>query len=315
MLHEYLFLITLSFGITLLIGSPLIHLLKALGSNQAIREDGPKSHLEKKSNVPTMGGIIFLIPAFLLTLAICFIKKDCQTLDLIVVMAVTLVMAILGFTDDYLKIKKQHNKGVSGWIKLLIQFLVSLIIVYLYNEGDLLIYLIWVFFIIAGAANSYNLTDGLDGLVTSVSLASFLGCLFLFNQYNEVALSYLVSIFFGSLLGFLCFNKYPAKVFMGDTGSLAIGGAIGAIAVVSRSELFLICFATIPIIEALSVIIQVVSYQLSKKFLGAGKRIFKMAPLHHHFELCNWKETDIVKRFVIFQIACVIVGILFLSLQ
>src|SRR3989338_8928370 len=218
-------------------------------------------------------------------------------------------MMFLGFFDDILKVLKKHNKGISGWLKLLIQLLVSLIIYLKYKEGAGLFYLIWVFFIISVASNSYNLTDCLDGLLTKVSLLSFLGFIVLFFQTGKPELVYLSLIFCGSLLGFLYFNKHPAKVFMGDTGSLALGGAIGSMAMVTHTELYLICFATIPIIEALSVILQVLSCQLSKKFLGEDRRIFKMAPLHHHFELIGWSETQIVSRFILFQLACSGIGI------
>ena len=224
----------------------------------------------------------------------------------------TAIMMFLGFFDDILKVLKKHNKGISGWLKLLIQLLVSLIIYLKYKEGAGLFYLIWVFFIISGASNSYNLTDGLDGLLTKVSLLSFLGFIVLFFQTGKPELVYLSLIFCGSLLGFLYFNKHPAKIFMGDTGSLAIGGAIGSMAIVSRSELYLILFATIPILEALSVILQVASCQFSKRFLGKDIRIFKMTPLHHHFELIGWKETMIVNRFFIFQAICVALGIVIL---
>lgn len=306
----YLCLFLISLTASFLLGNPLIKIFKSIGIKQFIRETGPKNHIEKKSMVPTIGGVIFLIPLLTISIILVFVKKDLCTLDLVVVLSTTFVMAVLGFVDDYLKVIKKQNKGVSGLIKLFIQLLVSLVIVHIYSEEAGLIYLIWVFFIISGASNSYNLTDGLDGLLTSISLATFIGFFFLLSQYNKTELSYFIVIFLGSLLGFLYFNKYPAKVFMGDTGSLAIGGAVGALAIVSRSELYLICFATVPIIEAFSVILQVASCQLSKRFLGIDKRIFKMTPLHHHFELCGWKETDIVKRFFIFQVVCVVIGIL-----
>ena len=303
-----LFFITLS--ISLAIGKPLINFLKSFRVKQTIREEGPQSHIQKKSQTPTIGGLIFLIPTFVVTMILCFLKKDFQTLDLLVVLGITLAMATLGFIDDYLKVVKKHNKGISGWIKLFVQFVVSLVIYCLYKEEASLFYLIWVFFVIAGASNSYNLTDGLDGLVASISLLSLLGLSFLCLQSQKGELETFLVIFIGSLFGFLYFNKHPAKVFMGDTGSLAIGGAIGALAIVSRHELFLAFFATIPILEALSVILQVASCQLSKKFLGQDKRIFKMTPLHHHFELIGWKETEIVKRFFVFQFICVVVGII-----
>ena len=304
----YLFLLTIPLLISLLIGNPLIQLLKSLNAKQIIREDGPKEHLKKKSKVPTIGGLMFLIPAFISIFIICFARKNLQTTDLVIVLGVTLIMAILGFLDDYLKVLKKHNKGISGWLKLFIQFAVSLVIYYKYNSGVGIVYLIWAFFIIAGASNSYNLTDGLDGLVGSISFLSLLGFSFLFYKLGRIELLYFSIALSGSLLGFLYFNKHPAKVFMGDTGSLALGGAIGSMAMVTHTELYLICFATIPVMETLSVILQVLSCKLSKKFLGVDKRMFKMAPLHHHFELVGWSETQIVKRFFLFQLACTFIG-------
>ena len=313
MINNYTFLFA-SFIIPLLLvlisGNPLIQVLKSLNAKQIVREDGPRDHIVKKSKTPTIGGLIFLVSVFFISFAVYFLKKDYQTLDLVIVLSTTFIMAVLGFIDDYLKVLKKHNKGISGWNKLFIQLLVSLVIFYLYKGNLGIIYLIWVFFIISGASNSFNLTDGLDGLLTSVSLVSFLGFSILLYKYNKPELALFSIIMLGALLGFLYFNKHPAKIFMGDTGSLALGGAIGSLAVVSKTELFLVCLATIPIIEALSVILQVTSFQFSKRFFGTDKRIFKMAPLHHHLELCGWKETDIVRIFFIFQLVCVLIGII-----
>lgn len=302
-----LFIISLIFS--LIIGNFFIPILKSINAKQAIREDGPSLHVAKKSQTPTIGGLIFLIPVFFITLILCIRKKDFLTMDLTVVLCTTFTMAALGFIDDYLKIRKKHNKGISGWIKLLIQLLVSFSLFCIYKEANFF-YLLWFFFVIAGASNSYNLTDGLDGLLGSIALASFLGFFALFYHTGKLELLTFSFIFSAALVGFLYFNRHPAKVFMGDTGSLAIGGAIGSLAIASRAELFLIFFAAIPILEALSVILQVISFKYSKKFLGVDKRLFKMAPLHHHFELIGWKETDIVKRFFVFQVICTLIGIL-----
>ena len=307
-----LLFVFLSITITFFLGNPLIKLLSSLNVKQTIREDGPQAHKGKKSNVPTIGGLIFLIPLFLLTFLLFLVKKDLQTTDLFFVLFITFTMAALGFIDDYLKIQKKHNKGISGWAKLAVQLLISTLLAYKYDPGFGIIYFIWTFFIISGASNSYNLTDGLDGLIAGVSVLSFLGFSVLLYKLNKLEIVIFSIIFLGALLSFLYFNKHPAKVFMGDTGSLAIGGAIGSIAVISRTELYLICFATIPIIEALSVIIQVLSCQFSKRFFKKDIRIFRMAPLHHHFELCGWRETEIVKRFFLFQLICMTIGIIIL---
>lgn len=315
MVSYYLLFFFIALISSLLLGYPLIKLFDNLSAKQTIREDGPKHHLKEKAQVPTFGGLIFLIPVILITIVLLLTKKQFQTLDILVILVTMLTLGILGFIDDYLKVIKKHNKGISGWTKLFIQLLVSSIIFIIYKEDAPIIYLIWIFFIIAGASNSYNLTDGLDGLVASISILSFLGFAFLFSNLNKPEIVSFLIIFIGTLLAFLYFNKHPAKVFMGDTGSLAIGGAVGSLAVISRQELYLIFFATIPILEALSVILQVLSCQLSKKFLGVDKRIFKMAPLHHHFELSGWKETDIVKRFFAFQLVCVVIGMFVMSLR
>ncbi len=310
--YKCLFIFLISFLIVLVFGHPLIKVLETINIKQTIRVDGPQEHRITKSNTPTIGGLLFLIPVFGLTIIMCLLKNNFQTLDLFIVVGTALIFFILGFLDDYLKVVKKHNKGISGWVKLFIQFLVSIVIFYFYKESSSWICLLWTFFIIAGASNAYNLTDGLDGLLGSVTLAGIVGFLILLLHVNKIELFYFLVILAGALLGFLHFNKYPAKVFMGDTGSLSIGGIIGALAIVTKTEWYLILFATIPILEALSVILQVLSCQFSKRFLGADKRIFKMAPLHHHFELCGWKETDIVKRFFLFQIFCVMLGVLIL---
>ncbi len=304
----YLALFFIPLLISLLAGNHLIQLLKSINARQTIREDGPKSHIKKKSNIPIIGGLLFLIPTFLLTSVLVIFSKNIRSMDLLVIAGTTFILGALGFIDDYLKIFKKHNKGISGWFKLFIQLLVSLIIYFKFNNGIGIVYLLWTFFVIAGASNSYNLADGLDGLLGSITLLSLLGYSFLLYKSGRIDLLYFTIILSGSLIGFLYFNKHPAKVFMGDTGSLALGGAIGSIAMVTHTELYLICFATIPILEAISVILQVLSCQFSKKFLGKDIRPFKMAPLHHHFELIGWSETTIVKRFFIFQLACIFVG-------
>jgi len=294
---------------SLLLGKPVIKFLKRLSTVQTIREDGPTRHVQEKAHTPTIGALIFLIPVLSFSVLALYFSKEFRTLDFIVVFCTTLVLSFLGFLDDYLKVIKRHNKGVSGYIKLFVQLLISFVIFYLYKEERSILYFLLVYFVIAGASNSYNLTDGLDGLLASVSIASFIGFIVLLNLHAKFELLALSVLFLGSLIGFLFFNKYPAKVFMGDTGSLAIGGAIGSLALVTRSELYLAFFAAVPILEAVSVILQVTSCQLSKRFLGVDKRIFKMAPLHHHFELCGWTENTVVRRFFVFQLVCTLVGI------
>ena len=315
-MSDYLFYIVLfliSLTLSLLAGKPVIDLLKKSSIKQFIREEGPQEHKIKKSSTPTLGGLIFLIPSFFITAIACFLKKEFLTIDLAIVLFVTFIMALAGFVDDFLKIQKKQNKGISGWTKLFLQFLLSLLIFYMYKENGNIIYLVWIFFIFSGACNAYNLTDGLDGLVASVSVLSLVGLSFLLYGLNKPELLVFCIILSGTLIGFLYYNKHPAKVFMGDTGSLAIGAGIGTIALVTHSELYLILFSAIPVLEALSVIIQVSVFKITRWLFKKPKRVFKMTPLHHHFELGGWKETTIVKRFFIFQAICVVIGIIFLK--
>lgn len=305
----YLILFFASLVVSLGFGILLIKLLRQAGLTQPVRRDGPEEHLRKKVNIPTIGGLIFLVPLFILSLILFLTKKNFQSQDFIVVAGVTFLMSLLGFADDYLKILKKRNKGITGWTKICVQLLVSAVIAFLYKDGFILLYIVWVFFVISGSANSYNLTDGLDGLLASISFVGILGMIIFLNYNSYFELACFLSIFLGGILGFLYFNKHPAKVFMGDTGSLAIGGAVGVVAIVTKSEFYLLSFAIIPILEALSVILQVVSCQFSKRFLGKDIRIFKMAPLHHHFELSGWSETKVVKRFFIFQLICTLIGL------
>ena len=212
--YSFCIVLTLiSLILSLLLANPLISFLKSISAKQSIRESGPASHIPSKSGTPTIGGLIFLIPLFTLSLCILFFNKEFFTKDLLVIMAVTFVMALLGFIDDYLKVRKKQNKGISGWTKLFIQFIVAFIIYFLYKEDNNLLYLFWIYFILAGAANSCNLTDGLDGLLTSVSIVGFSGFFVLLHFLDKPELLLFISIFFGGLLGFLYFNRYPAKVF------------------------------------------------------------------------------------------------------
>lgn len=305
----YFLILAVSLILTLILGGPLIDFLRTLKAKQTIREDGPARHINEKANTPTIGGLIFLIPFFLISIGLLTINETLRSANIYVILGTTFILFLLGFIDDYLKILKKHNKGISGWIKLAIQLALSIIIFFIYSEDKSIFSLIWIFFVIAGASNSYNLTDGLDGLVTSISILTFFGFFSICLIKNMPELATLCIVFSGVLLGFLYFNKYPAKIFMGDTGSLAIGGAVGAISVASKSELLLMILATIPILEALSVILQVFSCQISKKILGKDLRIFKMAPLHHHFELIGWTETQIVNRFFLFQAIIIVFGI------
>ena len=200
-------LFIISITIPLLLANPLINVFKTFGVKQTIREDGPAHHITQKSNIPTLGGVIFLIPVILLTMFLFFTDKDYKNLDLIIVFGSTLVMGTLGFIDDFLKIIKKHNKGVSGWFKLFIQLLLTLILFFymlpnisnslpfIPKEIIGLVYFLWIFFVMSGASNSYNLTDGLDGLLCTISIAGFAGYYFLLNNINRPELACFSSIF------------------------------------------------------------------------------------------------------------------------
>ncbi|WP_048894732.1 phospho-N-acetylmuramoyl-pentapeptide-transferase [Tepidanaerobacter acetatoxydans] len=288
---------------TAALGLLLIPILEKLKFGQTVRDDGPQRHL-KKMGTPTMGGIIF-IPAIALT-TLLFTGFSFDTFVAIISM---IGFGLIGFADDFIKITKKRSLGLRANQKLLFQLIFSIVLVlYVFinysrpteillpfypkmiNLG--LFYIpITIIFVIIGTVNSVNLTDGLDGLVSGiVAIVSFFYTVFLIiNDYPDLAI--FSAAITGACLGFLLFNHYPAKVFMGDTGSLGLGGAIASIAVLSRSHFYLAVFGIIFVIETLSVILQVVFFKIT------GKRIFKMSPIHHHFELCGWSERKVVHTF------------------
>lgn len=292
-----------AFVIVLILAPFTIPFLLRLKVGQTVRDDGPQSHL-KKTGTPTMGGIMFLVAAFVPSL---FFLDEYPAVA--PVLALTLGMGLVGFLDDYIKVVLKRSMGLRAWQKLLLQFVITAafcwyIVVILhcdlsmkipFFEGkylDLGIFNIpLLFVVIIGTDNATNLTDGLDGLATTVTIfvaGFFTICsLFLGDAVTPFTLAFL-----GALIGFLMFNVYPAKVFMGDTGSLAIGGFVAATAYVLQMPLFLLLVGIIYVIETLSVMMQVSYFKLTH-----GKRIFKMAPIHHHFELCGWSEAKIVAVF------------------
>lgn len=320
----------LSLILTLIFGKIFIPLLRRLRFGQYIRDDGPSSHL-KKEGTPTMGGIIFLIPLCITTLLLA--KKS---LDFVIVaVLVTMGFAFIGFLDDYIKIAMRRSLGLRAYQKIIGQIIVAVIfaifayrhayvgssiyIPFTTREWDLGIwYIPFIVFVIIGTVNSTNLTDGLDGLASGVTLiVAITFCiisLFLSKNMDEEGLAYIsanyhnLAIFAGALagscLGFLRYNAYPAKVFMGDTGSLGIGGAIAALAILLRMPLFLPIIGGIYMIESISVILQVASFKLT------GRRIFKMSPLHHHFELKGMEEAKIVTMFMIITVVLCLIGLL-----
>lgn len=305
--------LTVAFAISAAAGPVLIPFLKRIKAGQTVRSDGPKEHL-KKTGTPTMGGFLILISVTVTSLF--FVKEYPKTVP---VLFVTLGFGIIGFLDDYLKIVFRSSEGLKPWQKLLLQLLVSAMFAYYmvymsgipltmripFLEGYYLDLGIWripaLFIIMAGCANGTNFTDGLDGLAGSVTVMTAM-----FFSVAAIGLSAgihpITCAVAGALLGFLLFNVHPASVFMGDTGSLALGGFLAATAYIMQMPLFLPIVGFVYVAEVLSVVIQVLYYKIS-----GGKRIFKMAPIHHHFELCGFSENRIVAVFtVITAILCMI---------
>ena len=308
--------ILISFAISAALGPVVIPLLRRLKFGQTERDDGPKSHL-KKTGTPTMGGLMFLAGVILTSL---IYVKDYPWI--VPVLFVTAGFGIIGFLDDYIKIMLHRSEGLTPPQKMLGQFLVTGIFVfYLYNlkGGDMAmlipfwpghyLHLGWLavpvaFLAIIGTVNGANFTDGLDGLASSVTLliATFFSVVAVGTQSGLHPITCAVV---GSLMGFLLFNVYPASVFMGDTGSLALGGFVAATAYMMDMPIFILIVALIYWVEILSVMIQVTYFKLS-----GGKRIFRMAPIHHHFELGGWSETRVVAVFSIVTALLCLVGIL-----
>ena len=312
--------------ISLALGPWLIARLRRYKIGQNIREDGPKTHFQK-AGTPTMGGMLILIAVFVSTI----LWADFTNEHIWIVLLSTAGFGIIGFLDDYLKLVKKQSMGLRAKYKLTGQIIISLIIgVYIYFRVDgafmttvsipffkqlypnlQLFYIPFVVLVITGTSNAVNLTDGLDGLAigpTIIASFSFAGLAyvtgnFVLAEYLNIAyvrgageLTIFCGAILGAGLGFLWFNTFPAQVFMGDTGSLALGGALATIAILTKHEILLAVICGLFVIEALSVIIQVASFKLT------GKRVFKMAPIHHHFELKGWEEPKIIVRFWIISI-------------
>lgn len=302
-----------AFAISMILGPIVIPFLRKLKFGQTEREDGVKSHL-KKQGTPTMGGVIFLVA---ITITSLFYIKDYP--EIIPVLFLTLGFGLIGFLDDYLKVVLRRSDGLLAWQKMLCQIVVTGIFAFYliqYTDislamkvpffPDITLNIGWLavplmFFAVIGTVNGVNFTDGLDGLASSVTImvATFFAVVAIGTANGAAPFACAVV---GGLLGFLLFNVYPAKVFMGDTGSLALGGFVAGMAYMLQMPLFILIVGLIYLIEVLSVIIQVTYFKLTH-----GKRIFKMAPIHHHFELCGWSETQVVAVFtVVTALLCLI---------
>lgn len=308
----------IAFAISAVLCPVIIPFLHKLKFGQFIRDEGPESH-QKKSGTPTMGGVIFIVSVILTSL---FYMKDYPSI--IPVAFATLGFGIIGFMDDYIKVVKKRNLGLTPLQKMAGQFLVTGVFIYYmmnftevgtgilipftggYSNGLYLqlpwwLFIVFMFIVFLGTTNGTNFTDGLDGLLSSVTV---LVAVFLTVVAAGIhsGLSPITAAVAGSLLGFLLFNVYPARVFMGDTGSLALGGFVAATASMMNMQLFIVIFGLIYLVEVISVMIQVAYFKKT-----GGKRFFKMAPIHHHFELCGWSETRVVAVFsIITALLCLV---------
>ena len=302
----------IAFAISVVLCPILIPLLKRLKFGQEVRDDGPKTHL-KKEGTPTMGGVVILLA---IAVTCLFYMKDYP--EILPILFVTIGFGLIGFLDDFIKIVMKRSLGLRAWQKMLLQIVVAGVFAYyvvnytdLNNEiiipftGKIVTlsnwaYVLLLMFVVVGTVNGSNFTDGLDGLASSVTalIATFFTVVAI-GTGSGVAPVTCAAV--GALLGFLVFNVYPAKVFMGDTGSLALGGFVAATAYMLKMPLFIVIVAFIYLAEVLSVIIQVVSFKTT------GKRVFKMAPIHHHFELCGWPESKVVAIFdIVTALLCVL---------
>ncbi|WP_243386731.1 phospho-N-acetylmuramoyl-pentapeptide-transferase [Bacillus kexueae] len=300
-----IFTILMGFLISVLLSPIFIPFLRRLKFGQSIREEGPKSH-QKKSGTPTMGGIMIIISIVVTTLVMTS-KFSEPSVEMYLLLFVTIGYGLLGFLDDFIKVVMKRNLGLTSKQKLIGQIIIAVIFYLVFNRYgfsseihipgtdvsfDLgIAYVLLIIFMLVGGSNAVNLTDGLDGLLSGTAAVAF-GAYAVLSWYQG---QYDVAIFsvavVGAVLGFLVFNAHPAKVFMGDTGSLALGGAIVTVAILTKLEILLVLIGGVFVIETLSVIIQVISFKTT------GRRVFKMSPLHHHYELLGWSEWRVVATF------------------
>ena len=343
--------------ICFLVGPKIIRTLTSHDYSETIRKNGPDSHL-KKEGTPSMGGIIILLAIILPTILWC--KMD--NLYIITILISTIWMGLIGFIDDYLKIKKRYSKGLIARYKLFGQFILGLFIIYMLNLQNInynilnldnsyiqipvssvsipfmangyfnigILYSVLIIIIIMATSNAVNLTDGLDGLATGLMAISTLvfgaiayasGRIDYSNYLNIIYIPNSGELFIfalaiiGACIGFLWYNAYPAKIFMGDTGSLSLGASLGTLAILLKKEVLLIIIGGVFVMESLSVIIQILYYRYTKYKYNKGQRMFKMAPIHHHFELKGWPETHVVVRFWIIGIILALLSLTTFKIQ
>lgn len=308
---NYLIYIIEAIAVTVILGYFAIPLARKYKARQSIREEGPRSH-RAKAGTPTMGGLFMILSA-----VIVILWNHLLDTPVLWLLFLTIGHGVLGFLDDFIKAEKKRNLGLTAKQKLLGQLILSVLfcwgcietlhlplsicIPFLHTELSIgSFYYIFVILVLIGGSNAVNLTDGLDGLASGCCVVAFFAYGVYCYLHGLHDLGYFITILAGACIGFLFFNYHPAKIFMGDTGSLALGGAIAGISVITRTELLLLFLGIIFVLEALSVIIQVTSFKMT------GKRVFKMSPLHHHFELCGWSEVRVVWSFWLFE--CIFAG-------
>ena len=299
--------IAVAFIISVIAGFIILPILRRMKFGQSIREEGPKAH-QKKAGTPTMGGLIFIVSIIISTLLLSYLYGDgVLTTQTIVLLIVFVGFGLIGFLDDFIIVVLKRNLGLTSLQKLIGQIIIAVLAFFLLKMGPFdttvaipftdfklefgIFYVAFLIFWLVGFSNAVNITDGLDGLVAGSSSVAFAALGVFALIYGQVDIAIFTFVVTGAMLGFLIFNMKPAKVFMGDTGSLALGGAIAMVSILIKQELLLLVIGIVYVIETLSVIIQVISFKTT------GKRVFKMSPIHHHFELSGWSEWKVVIVF------------------
>lgn len=299
-------MIIATFALTIVIGYAIIPILHKMKFGQTIREEGPKAH-QQKAGTPTMGGLIFFASIAISTLVFSLLY-DVWSTEVWIMLIVFIGYGLIGFLDDFIIVVMKRNLGLTSLQKLVAQIVVGIIAYFLLRQSEYfdtaiaipftswtidlgIFYVVFLVFWLVGFSNAINLTDGLDGLVGGTTFFTFVAFAWIAYSADVVSVTLVSVITATAMLGFLYFNRKPAKVFMGDTGSLALGGLIATISILLKIELLLLLIGLVYVIETLSVIIQVISFKTT------GKRVFKMSPIHHHFELSGWSEWRVVLTF------------------
>lgn len=319
-MYRVVYYVLISFVFSLIGGPLLIPLLHKLKFGQSIREEGPKSH-QKKAGTPTIGGLIFIVASIITMILVIKISNQKFTDEAMIALYAFIGFGFIGLLDDSLKIIRKKNLGLKSYQKMVLLLVLSgcfayygannpdigtgIIVPFTHSTWELgKWYIPFIILYFAATTNAVNLTDGLDGLSTSITILVMTFFSLVAYSMMHYNLSIFCGVVAGSLLGFLRYNAFPAQVFMGDTGSLALGGAVAVVAMILKLPLLVIIVGGIYVIETLSVIIQVISFKLT------GKRVFKMAPIHHHFELCGWHETKVVSVFSIITVVLCLIAFL-----